>query len=169
MAAFFTAAVEVDSMEAAVFTAAVEVVFEEVVLTVEAAVDSMEADLTAVARFAAAEVGFEEAVLTVEAAPIVAAASGAGDLMGDAPTRVGPCAAGALDLVDLAGSDAALMLRVADTEAATDTGLAMRSQTAAGIHSEALEAPRMQEVQQDFAMPQLPMADGTHLEPRAPV
>lgn len=173
MAAVFMAVVEVDSTEAVAAFMAAEAsaagaVLEEVVLTVEAAVDSVEADLTAPARFAAA-VGFAAAGDTV--APIVAAASGAGDPTGGAPTEVGrPWVAEALDLADLAGSDAAsIMLRVADTETATDTGLAMRSRTAAGIHSEALEAPRMQEVPRDFAIPQLPMADGTRLEARARV
>ncbi|HEV3482859.1 MAG TPA: hypothetical protein VGR97_11090 [Candidatus Acidoferrales bacterium] len=86
------------------------------------------ADTVAVARFAAEG--------------IAAATSAARDLMVEAPTEVARSwAAGALDLVDPADSDAASMLQVADTEAATATGLPMRSRTATGILLGALEAP----------------------------
>jgi hypothetical protein len=72
-----------------------------------------------------------------------AATSVARDLMVEAPTEAArPWAAGALHLVDPAPSvDAASTLRVADTEVATDTGLAMRSRTVTGIPLGALEAP----------------------------
>lgn len=63
-------------------------------------------------------------------------------------------------------SAAASMLQVADTQAATDPGLAMRSRTVTGILLGALEAPRLQEVRRDFAMPQLRMVNGTRLEAR---
>jgi hypothetical protein len=115
---------------------------------------------TAVARFAVAEGSVED----------TAAAISARDLMVEASTEAArPWAAGALDLVDPADSDAASTPQVADTEAATDSGLAMRSRTATGILLGALEAPRLQEVQQDFATLQLRTADGTRLEARARV
>jgi hypothetical protein len=113
------------------------------------------------------------ACLAVAAALVedtAAATSGAGDLLVEAPTEAArPWAAGALERVGPADPDAASMLQVANTQAATDTGLAMRSRTATGILLGALGAPWVQEVQQDFAMPQLPMADGTRLEARARV
>ena len=151
---------------AAVFMAVAAVVFmaAAVVVFMAAAVVFMAAVATAV------EVVFEEVVLTAEAADSVAAATAAGDLTEDVPIEAGrPWVAGALDLVGPVDLGAASMLQVADTGAATDSVLAMRSRTAAGIHSEALEAPRMQEVPRDFAIPLLPMADGTRLEARTRV
>jgi hypothetical protein len=109
----------------------------------------------------------------VAAGPVedtAAATSAARDLLVEAPTEAARLwAAGTVDLVEPADSDAASTLQVADTEVATEIRLAMRSRTATGILSGALEAPRMQEVRQDFAMPQLPMADGTRLGVRARV
>lgn len=90
--------------------------------------------MAAVARFAVAAGSVEDTA---------AATSVARDLMVEAPTEAArPWAAGALHLVDPAPSvDAASTLRVADTEVATDTGLAMRSRTVTGIPLGALEAP----------------------------
>lgn len=155
-----------DTAVVAVFMVAVAAVFMAVaaVVFMAAAVVFMAAVATAV------EVVFEEVVLTAEAADSVAAATAAGDLTEDVPIEAGrPWVAGALDLVGPVDLGAASMLQVADTGAATDSVLAMRSRTAAGIHSEALEAPRMQEVPRDFAIPLLPMADGTRLEARTRV
>ena len=106
---------------------------------------------------------------------IAAATSAARELMVEAPTEAArSCAVGALALVGPADSDAASMLQVADTEVAdtgaeTATGLPMRSRTATGILSGALEAPWVQGVRRDFAIPQLPMDDGTRLAAQAQV
>lgn len=117
------------------------------------------------AGFVAAVARFEVAAGSVE--DTAAATSGAPDLLVEAPTEAArPWAAGALDLADPADLDVGSTLRDADTEAGTESGLAMRSRTATGILLGALEAPWVQEVRQDFAMPRLPMADGTHLEGR---
>lgn len=124
MVAVFTAAVEVDSTGVAASTAVVASVGAGFV---EAAAS------TAVARFA---------VVAGSAEVIAVAASGARDPMVEAATEaVRSWAAGASHLVGPADSHAASMLLVADTEAAADTGLAMRSRTAIGIPSGALEAP----------------------------
>ena len=135
---------------AVVFMAAVEVDF----------MGAVEAGSTAVARFAVAADSLED----------TAAAASARDLLAEARTEAAhPWAAGALHLADPGDSDAASMLEVAAMAAAEDTGLAMRSRTATGILLAPREAPRMQEVQRDFAMPQLRMADGTRLKARARV
>jgi hypothetical protein len=128
---------------------------------VEVAVDSTGvAASTAVARFAVAAVEVEDTA---------AATSAARELMVEAPTEAARPWAGALDLADPADSGAGSTLQVADMQAAADTVLTMRSRTATGILLAALEAPWVQEVQQDFATPQLAMAVGTHLEARTRV
>jgi hypothetical protein len=131
---------------------------------VEAAVDSTGVAagfIAAVARFAVAAGSAEDTA---------AATSAARDLLVEAPTDAArPWAAGALHLVDPVDLDAASTLQVADTQAATDTVLTMRSRTATGILLVAPEAPRVQEVQRGFVMPELRMADGTHLEARTRV
>lgn len=106
---------------AAVFTAAVEV-------------DSMGAAAsTAAERFA---------VLAGSVEAIAAAASGVPDLTVEAPTEAAPSwAAGASRHVDPADSGAASMLQAADTQAAADTALAMRSRTATGTLLVVLEPP----------------------------
>jgi hypothetical protein len=138
---------------AAVFMAAVEV---EVDSTGVAA-----GFMAAVARLAVAAGSVEDAA---------AATSAARDLLVEAPTEAArPWAAGALHLVDPVDLDAGSTLQVVDMQAATDTVLTMRSRMATGILSGVLEAPRLQEVQRDFVMPELRMADGTHLEARTRV
>jgi hypothetical protein len=88
-----------DTAVAAVFMAAVEVDSTGV------------AAVTPVARFAVVADSVEDTA---------AATSEARDLMVEAPTEAArPWAAGALDLVDPAGSDAVPTLQVADTQAAT--------------------------------------------------
>ena len=129
---------------------------------------AVEVDSTRVEAFTAVAARFAVAVASAE--DTAAATSGALDLLVEAPTGAARSwAAGALDLVDPVDTHAAPMLQVADTAAATDTGLPMRSLTATGILSGALEAPRMQELRQDFAMPQLRMVDGTRLAARTRV
>jgi hypothetical protein len=139
-----------DTAVAAVFMAAVEVDSTGVAAGF----------IAAVARFAVAAGSVEDTA---------AATSGARDLLVEAPTEAArPWAAGALDLADPADSDAASTLQVADTQAATDMVLAMRSRTATGIHLVALGV-LMQEARWDFATPQSRMADGTRLGARARV
>src|SRR5579862_4937008 len=99
-----------------------------------------------------------------------AAAASARELMVEAPTAAArPWAAEALHLAALPDSGGASMPQVVDTEDAADTELATRSRTATGILSGVPDAFRMQEVRQDFAIPQLLMADGTRSEARTQV